>query len=663
MHQQALEMLFKKEDEGQFIVLVGNPNVGKSVIFHALTNIYVDVSNFPGTTLDIHHGRWNRHTVIDSPGVYGISSFNDEERAARDVILLADTIINVVNAANLERDLFLTQHIIDCGIPCIVVLNMLDEARRSGIRIDAALLSSRLGVPVLEAVATKRQGLEALKAHVGHAALGRVTPQLRGLLAEKLPASGRLTQRERLLIQEGDADLAAKYGVAPGRHLEAAYSARRDYVDALVAEAQTCHTEGARWSVKLGHWLLRPIIGFPFLAAMLFSMYKIIGQFIAGDVVGWTEKRWMIGHYEPMIVRFFTDTLHIPRDSLPGTLLVGEFGVLTMTPVYVLGLLLPLVFSFYLFLSIFEDSGYLPRLAALVDRFLRGIGLNGKAIIPLILGFGCVTMATVTTRILGSEREKRIATYLLGLVIPCSAQLAVITALLSGVGAAYSVLYGLIILMVLVIVGVLLDETLGGRSSALLIDIPPMRFPRPLNVLKKTWSKTFHFLEEATPLFATGSLLIGVLTVTGLLYRISDLLRPLTVSWLGLPAGASRAFIMGIVRRDFGATGLYDLRMSNVQTITALTTITLFVPCIASVLVLFKERAPIEALLMWLSTFGVAFLIGGLVSQSLHRVSAYSTPVQYVAVLGTLAAVGYTMKLFAFVLIGGRRRDIHADSR
>jgi ferrous iron transport protein B len=267
-----------------------------------------------------------------------------------------------------------------------------------------------------------------------------------------------------------------------------------------------------------------------------------------------------------------------------------------------------------LFLAVLEDSGYLPRIATLTDRLLSSIGLNGRAIIPVILGFGCVTMATMTTRLLGSEREKRIAVFLLGLSIPCSAQLGVIAGLLSPLGGKLVLVFVGVILGVFVIAGTIMDRVLPGESTALLIDLPPIRLPKLNNVLKKTWNKSGAFVVEATPIFALGALLITVLQLTGLLEVLQNMLAPLTMGWLKLPREASIAFIMGIVRRDFGAAGLYTMPLTPVQTIIALVTITLFVPCIASVMMMFKERGWKEAIAMWLGTWIIAFFVGGIVA-------------------------------------------------
>jgi ferrous iron transport protein B len=595
------------------VALVGNPNTGKSVFFNSLTGLYVDVSNFPGTTVEVAQGRWGEDVVVDTPGIYGVAAYNDEERVSRDLILRADLVVNVVDAVHLERDLFLTLQLIDMGLPIVVAVNMMDEAEKQGLEIDLDVLRRTLGVPVVATVAVENRGMDELKAAIAGAGCGKPDP----VLAAKLAAwygedAGR---PEALLAAEGDAEVAARAGLPVRDAREELYLQRRYRVNDLVGRAVTDSNSAGGFGEALGRWMVQPLTGIPILAGILVALYYLIGDIVAQQVVGFTEEEVMQGIYAPFIEGLVESV--VPLDSPVGVILVGEFGLLTMTVIYLLGLLLPLVTGFYLALSLMEDSGYLPRLATLVDRLLTGIGLNGRAIVPMILGLGCVTMATMTTRILGSQRERRITVALLGLTIPCSAQLAVITAMLAGLGPGYALMYGVIIFGILVGVGTILHRLLPGKSTGLLIDLPPLRVPRPLNVLRKTFNKVVMFLSDAGPLFAGGALMISLLQISGGLARIQDALAPLTEGWLQLPREAATAFVMGFVRRDFGAAGLLDMDLSALQVLVALVTITLFVPCIASVLMLFKERGWREAALVWVGCLVVAFAIGGVVSQVL----------------------------------------------
>ncbi|MDW7710119.1 MAG: ferrous iron transport protein B [Deferrisomatales bacterium] len=593
------------------VVLVGNPNVGKSIFFGSWSGVYVEVSNFPGTTVEVHRGRAGDDDLFDTPGVYGVGSFNDEERVARDVVLGADLVVNVVDATHLERDLFLTLQLLDMGLPTLVALNFCDEAEAAGLEIDVPGLAEALGVPVIPTAAAHGRGLQEVYQALDRAVPGKAHPELEAQVVRLLD---RVPSRpEALLLLEGDPVVAARHGVAPLEGREGVYLLRRRRVDELV-ERHVRRPEGSvRFRDRLGRLCLEPLTGLPILFLVLWGCYQLIGVWVAGGVVDLTEGTLLRGYYEPwmrgLVGRW------VPGASVLGRILVGEFGVLTMTVTYLLGLLLPLVMGFYTALSLLEDSGYLPRLAALLDRLMNAVGLNGRAVIPVILGFGCVQLGTITTRILGSQRERTIATSILNFVIPCSAQLGVIVGMLAAVGAGYTAAYALVIFACLVAVGTLLHRIIPGQSTALLIDLPPMRWPRPGNVVRKIFVRSYFFMREAYVWFVVGALGVSLLQVSGGLAAWQRGLAPLTEGWLKLPREAATAFVMGMVRRDFGAAGLTELSLSPWQTVVSLVTITLFVPCIASLMILFKERGVREAVLIWLTACALAFAVGGTVAQ------------------------------------------------
>lgn len=609
-HCHDTNINIKIKDGEKKVVLVGNPNVGKSVFFNKLTGLYVDVSNFPGTTVDVSYGRYKEYVVLDTPGIYGVSSFNDEETVARDVILFGDIILNVVDAVHLDRDLFLTKQLIDMGKPMIIALNLMDDVRRNGLTIDIAKLEQLLGVPIIPTTAINGEGMELILKSLDKARVGNRNSNLTEKINELLDKVDN--EAEALLVLEDDETVAERHHVKITGLRDEIYVARRKEVEEIISKSVVESNNGASLRTKIGRWMLRPITGIPMLAMTLYIMYKIIGVFVAGTVVGFTEETIMEGMYRPFIEGVMGN--FVTQGTFLGDLLIGEFGVLTMAPIYILGLLLPLIIGFYILMAVLEDSGYLPRIAALVDRSLTSLGLNGKAIIPLILGFGCVTMATMTTRILGTKREKIIATVLLGLAIPCSAQLGVIAGLISQLGATYTIVYVLTILAVFIIAGTLLNKLMPGESSKLLIDLPPIRIPQLKNVLMKTVQKTWMFLKEATPLFILGAILISIMQYTNILAAIQNAVAPITVGLLELPKETATAFIMGIIRRDFGAAGLSSISMTPIQTMISLIVITLFVPCIAAIMVIFKERGYKDALLIWLGSFVVAFLVGGIVA-------------------------------------------------
>lgn len=593
------------------IVLVGNPNVGKSIFFSSWSGIYADVSNFPGTTVEISSGKIGDDLLLDTPGVYGVSSFNDEEQVARDVILSADVAVNVVDATHLERDLFLTLQLVDMGIPMIVALNFCDEAENLGMRIDARELEEQLGVPVIRTAAVKNRGLKEVFAALPLARPGLADPEIDQAVTRLLDRID--TRPEALMVLEGDEVVAERHGVVPENERERVYLLRRQRANNIVAATVTRPEKSAHLRDLLGRLCLHPVSGLAILVGVLWGCYELIGVWVAGDVVGLTEEAIMQGHWEPWI-RALVGPM-VPESSVLGQILIGEFGVLTMTVTYLLGLLLPLVIGFYVALSILEDSGYLPRLATFVDRLMTGMGLNGRAVIPMILGFGCVQLGTITTRILGSKRERTIATSILNFVIPCSAQIGVIAGMLAAVGFALSMTYVAVIFACLAVLGTVLNKVIPGHSSALLIDLPPMRLPRVTNVVRKTLIRSFFFMKEAYIWFFAGSLGVSLLQVTGGLKAWQNLVAPLTEGWLHLPKEAATAFVMGMVRRDFGAAGLTELTLSPWQVVVALVVITLFVPCIASLMILFKERGFKEGVAVWLGAWVLAFSVGGILAQ------------------------------------------------
>ena len=599
------------------LVLAGNPNVGKSVVFGLLTGTYVEVSNFPGTTVEITRGRHGGYDVLDTPGVYGVGSFNEEEAVARDVILTADVIVNVVDAVHLQRDLFLTLQLADLGLPMIVALNMVDEARSQGVGVDRDLLEDLLGVPVVEMVAVDGSGLDALLERLDEARTGHADILIEDeSLEAALPGGCRA---DALLVLEGDATIAERHGVAPGSRRDEIYARRRARVDDVVGHVVTDTDDGLSLGARISRIMLEPLTGFPLLAALLAVTYVVLGQWIAGGVVGVTEETIMLGYWEPFVRDLVGGVLQ--QGSALYTFLAGEFGVLTMTPTYLLGVILPLVVGFYLLMALLEDSGYLPRIAALADRGLTALGLNGRAIIPLILGLGCVTMGTLTTRILGSKRERFIATALMAVAVPCSAQIAVIAALMARVGGGYVAAYFGLLIAIFVALGTVLNRVVPGESTSLLIDLPPLRVPRLKNVVRKTTTKAWGFMREVALFFLAGTALISLLDITGALAWIQRVAAPLTVSWLHLPAEAATAFVMGFVRRDFGAAGFFTMDLSAPQLLVAMVTITLFVPCAASMMVVLKERGWKYLLGLFAGSVGLAFLVGGLLTRALEVLS------------------------------------------
>jgi len=752
------------------VVLVGNPNVGKSVLFRHLTGRYALVSNYPGTTVEIARGRLildgTEYEVIDTPGVTSLVPQSEDERVACEVLLneSPDVIVQVADAKNLRRTLWLTLQLVELRRPMVLVLNMVDEMRERGLEINADALAELFGIPVVETIATYGYGVRQLLRAIPRATVPKNPLQEQeraifgvasgdagdlplGLVAEwmevgearfwrqierwlgparfcsaqqvwgmAVPSTGcsgwptsrsRCRELERVRAQFLErAVLAVRKDARRGARPELTPTAFRFWIALLLCGVGLLIWEevGAYWGGKtltmvlssllhrhvveptsaffrahgmggvhhvlfgrvnegefepgvltevarlvalfvpllipmvvlmrrssrflyhLGRWTRQPLTGFPILMLILILVYELVGYAGAQTLVGVLEE----GLFGTYLVPWLQSV--IPPGFLH-ELLVGSYGLISMGLTYAIAIILPVVGTFFLAFGVLEDSGYLPRLAILADRLLRRMGLNGKAILPLVLGLGCDTMATITTRILNAPRERLIATLLLALGVPCSAQLGVIL----GIAAAYSPLVILTVLGVvasqLVLVGHVAARVIPGERSDFILELPPLRVPLLRNILLKTWLRLRWFLAEVVPLFLLATSALFLLDRVRLGARtgiewIEHGLRPLVVGWLALPAEAARVFVMGFLRRDYGAAGLFDLArhdgLTTLQVIVALVTITLFVPCLANFLVIVKEQGWRRALAIVSFIIPFAFAVGGALGWSMRALGLFS---------------------------------------
>ena len=368
---------------------------------------------------------------------------------------------------------------------------------------------------------------------------------------------------------------------------------------------------------RLSRAMMNPITGIPILLAVLyFGLYQFVGVLGAQTLVDFIEVTIFGEWINPWATDFFIGLIPI---KIIQDLLVGEYGVITLGLTYAFAIILPIVGTFFIVFSIIEDSGYLPRLAMLIDRVFKKIGLNGRAVIPMVLGFGCDTMATIVTRTQETKRERTITTFLLALAIPCSAQLGVIFAILSGNGLAL-LIWGGVIGLVFLLVGYLASKVIPGERASFYMEVPPLRLPKLSNVLTKTYTRLQWYFVEVLPLFILASLLLWVGKLTGVFDRVIGGLEPV-VEFIGLPPEAALVFLYGFFRRDFGAAGLYDMYNSGailgVPLVVAAVTLTLFVPCVAQFMVMLKERGIKTALSIALFIFPFAFLVGFILNQIL----------------------------------------------
>lgn len=377
---------------------------------------------------------------------------------------------------------------------------------------------------------------------------------------------------------------------------------RQDEVRRIISKVVKIKKKKVSFNEKLSRLMMNPITGLPILFFVLYwGLYKFVGDFGAGTVVDFLEGTVFEEYVNPLITTIFTNI--IPWKVLQD-LFVGEYGAITLGFKYAVALILPLVTFFFLVFSIIEDTGYLPRLAMLIDRIFKKIGLSGRAVIPMVLGFGCDTMATMVTRTLPTKRERVISTMLLALAVPCSAQLGVILALLEGKPKAMLIWAGVVGLIFLFI-GYLAAKTLPGKQPSFYMEVPPLRLPKISNVIIKTYVRVKWYFKEVLPLFLLASLFIWLGQLTGLFDLILNLLRK-PVEMIGLPPEAAKIFLFGFFRRDYGAAGLYDLNkqgiLNGVQLVVACVALTLFLPCIAQFLMNVKERG-------WKTGLGISVFI------------------------------------------------------
>ncbi|MGB8932211.1 MAG: ferrous iron transport protein B [Anaeromyxobacteraceae bacterium] len=642
------------------VILVGNPNVGKSVLFGALTGKYVTVSNYPGTTVEVTHGsatiEGRAWRVMDTPGTNNLLPMSEDEQVTRD-ILLSETgyvAVQVCDAKNLRRGLLLTAQLAEAEVPFALALNMADEATSRGFVIDIPRLAEELGVEVVSTVAVERKGLSTLQSKLSAARPSRFVPRYDAAIekavaavAPLLPRSGIGPRATALMALVGDDSLRAWLaGRVPAetivrieetrRELAARYPESLRFVvarqrltavdrllDAVVTRVGASAASGL--ARRLGHWSTHPLWGIPILAVVLGLAYLFVGVLGAGVavdflghtvfdgyVVPWTDRLVRLLTPGGALQEFLVGPAGVPPLHSTG-ILVGRYGVVSMGLSYGLAIVLPIVATFFITFSILEDSGYLPRLAVMVNKLFRRMGLNGKAVLPMVLGLGCDTMATMTARIMETRKERVIVTLLLALGVPCSAQIAVILAMTGRLPIAASVWFSMTILLVLFLVGWLAAKVLPGRGSDFMLELPPLRVPQAGNIAVKTVARIEWYLKEAMPLFVLGTLLLWGLDRLGWLRALERAARPVVTGLLGLPQEAAAAFILGFLRRDYAAAGLFQryqpfmdagtmTRSMEIEVTVALVTVTLFIPCIANFFMIVKERG-------WRTGVGMAAFI------------------------------------------------------
>ena len=625
------------------IILIGNANVGKSLLFSRLTKRHATVSNYPGTTVEVISASSDIGLIIDTPGVNSLLPQSSDEIVARDLLLERKenaVVVQVGDIANLRRTMLLTLQLAEMDVPLVVCLNMADELHSGDGdgTVNASALAGELGSAVVAISALRRWNIGRLrdaihcavkpKAKVTYsAAIEHAVETLLPILPPNLRCRG-----VALAVLAGDASLRP---LLPSKILAACDEARESVpqpasmtivharvaaAEALIARAGAASTRrSGNVRERIGALCMDSVWGMPILALVLAFAWYFVGKIGAGVMVDWMQATLFGKWINPNAIHLLK-AMHPPRFVFE--LLVGQYGILTMALTYAIAIVLPVVITFFAFFSILEDTGYLPRLAVLLHRAFRRIGLNGKAVLPMVLGLGCDTMATLTTRILDSKKESTIVTLLLALGVPCSAQLGVIMGMLAPLGAPAALIWIGITLGTIGLVGWAAARVVPGDPADFVLEIPPMRMPGITNILIKVAARAEWYLKEAVPLFIIGTVLLFLLDWIHALGLIQRALSPLIVHGLGLPAEATNAFVIGFLRRDYGAAGLFSMQraghLTPNQVVVALTVITLFIPCIANLLVMLKERGARAGWTMAAFILVYSFGIGALMNAMFH---------------------------------------------
>ncbi|MEN3202332.1 MAG: ferrous iron transporter B [Atribacterota bacterium] len=563
------------------MVLAGNPNVGKSVIFTQLSGIYAFSSNYPGTTVDFVRShvelQGELFEIVDAPGTYSLEGTAEAEKIAARLVEDADIVVNVVDAGNLERNLYLTFELMEKEKPMVVALNMWDEARKQGIEIDLEKLEKILGVPVVPVVATTGEGIR---------------------------------------------DLLAALSKARVSHPVSSDHARRwEDIGKVITEVQKFSYRRLTWRDALQRITILPGIGFVFGLFALGGIFFAV-RFIGEGLIEYVLDPLFQGYYLPLLERLSVLLSRYPlwHEVFLGKLIDGHIdferslGILS-TAVYVsFGAVLPYVLAFYLILGILEDIGYLPRLAVFLDGFLHRLGLHGYSVVPMLLGLGCNVPGLMATRVLEDKKERFIVATLITVAIPCSAQQALIFGVLAPYGITpILVVYGTL-LVVMIFLALLLKYLVPGFRSPLVCEIPPYRLPLPKAVFSKLWIRLRGFLRDALPVVFLGVFVVNLLSLSDAFSYLTRIISPWVAHALGLPQEALLVIALGILRKYLAMGLLLPLGLSVKQLVIASIVLSLFFPCVASFVVFLREfgwRRLFVAISIMLS---FAFLVGSLLN-------------------------------------------------
>ena len=630
---------------------MGLPNVGKSTIFRRLITHKVKIYTYPGSTVEVKRGvlkvEGQQIEIIDIPGVNNLFFNADNETVARNLLIdeAPDLVIQVADAKNLQRSLVLTSLLAECNIPLVLVLNMVDEAAQKGIRVRRHKLEEMLGTAVIETVPSEGVGIASVSSGLGNALKPSCPAKLPAVIADAVRGLVELMadkpvpgwgQRALALFSLADDKATSRWaqqrsaihGNHVARHI--IEDARRSFslpLDLVISRANDIRA-GAWYAEsvqltrvtstpvlnRIGDLALTPVAGSLMLFILLATLYFTVGRFAAGTLVDLLVEDVFGGTVGPQL----KNVVALIPSAWVRDIIVGEYGLYAMALVPILGLVLPVIVVFFFAFGFVEDSGYIPRLAILLDRLFRKIGLNGKAVLPIVLGFSCVTMATISTRVLDSKRERFIAIFLLSLGVPCSAKLSLILVILAQVSfAAFLVVFGVVFVLT-VTSGVILNKLMPVEPSPFIMEIPPIRIPSLRNVITKTFYRSWMFLREASPLFVISALGLFLMEKIGLLAFVEEFAAPVVGGWWGLPPQFAESLILGFIRGEAGIAVLKKMvdagMMDHRQLVVAMMVTILFIPCVTNFMIIIKEQGSKKAFAIIVLVTACAAMTGGVMN-------------------------------------------------
>lgn len=584
------------KQSGYRILLMGNPNVGKSVVFSKLTGVEVESANYTGTTVSFTKGDWQfrgkQGDMIDVPGTYSLDASSQAEKVAVDMMKkeTADAIVVVLDATNLERNLFfasqiqyLSTKITEKPIPVIFSLNMIDVAERQGIQIDVQELSKTLQAPVIPTVAVRNIGL-----------------------SEVMEASIKAIEEKEVYQHEDWPDTEEDRWVWVGK---------------VIRQVQEVEHRHSTWLEKLGDATMKPFPGIPIALLVMAVALGIVvggGKGLRGLILLPLVHQVIVPLMDQVVRMFVTE-------GILYNVLMGEYGMLVKGIEWPFALILPYVFLFYVVLSFMEDSGYLPRLGVLVDGLFRKIGIQGGNIVPMIMGYGCAIPAILGTRAATTKKERLMVASMVTFGVPCAAQTGAFIALLGDHSVWLLLSVYLVSFIAIFLAGLMLNRFIPGKSDPMLLEIPNLLMPDRQTLIKKIRIRVKHFIVEAELPMILGVGFAALLAETGALVQVGVFLSPLVEGWLGLPPEATLGLILGIVRRELAVLPLLELGLTGTQLFTGAVVALFYMPCLAVLGILIKEFGAKIGLLMAVATTVSAFILGGLFFQTISMVSRVLT--------------------------------------